>query len=61
MALTLGRKAGEKVFIIDEHGREIEIEVMKAEGNIKNALRLRITAPQEFKVVRGEVYDGSSS
>lgn len=45
MALTLGRKLGEKVFIMDEHDRKIEVEVMKAEGNIKNGLKLRITTP----------------
>ncbi|MEN1970036.1 carbon storage regulator [Lentibacillus sp. N15] len=62
MALTLGRRPGENVFIIDERGREIEVEVMKDKSSsIKNALKLRITAPREFKVVRGEIYDGNNS
>lgn len=61
MALTLGRKPGEKVFIEDEHGRKIEVEVVEAEGNIKHALKLRITAPQAFNIVRGEIYNGNNS
>jgi len=61
MALTLGRKPGEKVFIMDEHDRKIEIEVMKADGNLNSALKLKITAPQEFKIVRGEIYNGNNS
>ncbi|SFB08642.1 carbon storage regulator, CsrA [Lentibacillus halodurans] len=61
MALTLGRKSGEKVFIEDEHGRNIEVEVIRAERNVKHALKLRITAPQEFNIVRGEIYNGNNS
>ncbi|QKY70997.1 carbon storage regulator [Lentibacillus sp. CBA3610] len=60
MALTLRRKPGEKVFIEDEHGRNIEVEVVKAEGNMNNALKLRITAPQVFNIVRGEIYGNNS-
>jgi len=61
VALMLGRKPGEKVFILDEQGREIEIEVVRAGGNVNNFLRLRITAPQDFKIVRGEIYEGNNS
>jgi sRNA-binding carbon storage regulator CsrA len=57
----LGRKPEEKVFIVDEHDREIEVEVMKAERNIKNGLKLRSIAPKEFRIVRGEIYDGNNS
>ncbi|WP_106496390.1 carbon storage regulator [Lentibacillus sp. Marseille-P4043] len=61
MALTLGRKPGEKLYITDEHGREIEIEVVKADANLSNYLQLRINAPQSFNIVRGEVYKGNNS
>ncbi|MGM8366481.1 carbon storage regulator [Virgibacillus sp. W0181] len=61
MALTLGRKPGEKVYIIDEHDRKIEVEVVKGDGNLNNALKLRITAPQEFRIVRGEIHQGNNS
>lgn len=61
MALMLGRTPGEKVFIVDEQGREIEIEVVKTSGEFTNQLKLRITAPQEFNIVRGEIYNGSNS
>ena len=61
MALILGRKPGEKVIIQDDQGREIEIKVVKAEGSVKSSLKLRITAPPEFNIVRGEIYDGNNS
>ncbi len=61
MALTLGRKPGEKIYIIDSQGREIEIEVVKREEKLSNFTQLRINAPQEFKIVRGEIYDGNNS
>ncbi|WP_373893672.1 carbon storage regulator [Virgibacillus natechei] len=48
-------------FILDEQGREVEIEVMKADGNTSNFLRLWVTAPRSFKGLRGEIYDGSDS
>ncbi len=57
MALVLGRKPGEKVFIIDEHDKEIEVEVIKVDGY----LRLKITAPEEFKIVRGELHNSNNS
>ncbi|MFD1360923.1 carbon storage regulator [Lentibacillus salinarum] len=47
-------------FITDEHGRKIEVEVIKAEGNGNNALKLRITAPQAFNIARGEIYGNNS-
>lgn len=55
MALTLGRRPGEKIFITDEQGRKIEIEVVKAETKLSNYVQLRINA-QAFNIVRGEVY-----
>lgn len=61
MALTLGRKPGEKIYIVDTQGRDIEIEVVKREEKLSNFTQLRISAPQEFQVVRGEIYSGSSS
>ncbi|WP_010648149.1 carbon storage regulator [Oceanobacillus massiliensis] len=61
MALTLGRKPGEKVYLIDEQGRKIEIEVVKREEKLSNYTQLRISAPREFQIVRGEIYNGSDS
>ena len=61
MALTLGRKPGEKIYIIDTQGREIEIEVVKREEKLSNFTQLRISAPQEYNIVRGEIYDGNNS
>lgn len=61
MALTLGRKPGEKIYIIDAQGREIEIEVVKREEKLSNFTQLRISAPQEFQIVRGEIHNGSNS
>jgi len=51
VTLTLGRKPGEKLYIMDEYNREIEIEVVKEESGLK----LRIDAHEEFKIVRGEI------
>jgi len=61
MALTLGRKPGEKVYIIDAQGREIEIEVVKREEKLSNFTQLRINAPQDYKIIRGEIYSGNNS
>ncbi|MBR2246288.1 carbon storage regulator [Oceanobacillus profundus] len=61
MALVLGRKVGEKVVIQDDQGREVEIKVIKGEGGLKHSLKLRISAPQEFNIIRGEIYDGNNS
>ena len=61
MALMSGRKPGEKVIIQDDQGREIEIKVVKTEGSVKNSLKLRITAPPEFNIVRGEINEGNNS
>lgn len=61
MALTLGRKPGEKVYLIDDQGREIEIEVVKREEKLSNFTQLRINAPQDFQIIRGEIYNGSDS
>lgn len=61
MALMLGRKPGEKVIIQDDQGKEIEVQVVKADGSLNNGLKLRITAPPEFNIVRGEIYDGNNS
>lgn len=36
MGLTLGRKPGEKVYMIDAQGRKIEIEVVKREDKLGN-------------------------
>ncbi|WP_085506040.1 carbon storage regulator [Thalassobacillus devorans] len=55
MALTLGRKPGEKLYIVDEDGKEIEIEVVKTDAKLDNYLRLRVNAPQEYKIIRGEL------
>jgi sRNA-binding carbon storage regulator CsrA len=57
MALMLGRNPGEKVIIQDDQEREIEIKVIKADSGLK----LRITAPPEFNIVRGEIYDDNNS
>ncbi|WP_404454414.1 carbon storage regulator [Virgibacillus necropolis] len=58
MALTLGRKPGEKLYIIDPNGNEIEIEVVKGDRNsLEDYLRLRVNASQDYKVLRGELYD----
>lgn len=57
MALVLGRNPGEKVYIKDEYDREIEVEVIKAGGNLK----LRISAPPTFDIIRGEIYNDSNS
>ncbi|WP_430790859.1 carbon storage regulator [Virgibacillus flavescens] len=58
MALTLGRKPGEKLYIIDPNGSEIEIEVVKGDRNKpEDYMRLRVTAPQDYKVLRGELHD----
>ncbi|WP_235062644.1 hypothetical protein [Thalassobacillus devorans] len=32
MAQTLGRKPGEKLYIVDEDGKEIEIEVVQTQN-----------------------------
>jgi len=61
MALTLGRKAGERIYIIDAQGREIEVEVVRRDEKLSNFTQLRISAPQEFTIVRGEIYNGNSS
>ncbi|MBM7551570.1 carbon storage regulator [Thalassobacillus pellis] len=55
MALTLGRKPGEKLYIVDQDGKEIEIEVVKADASMDNYLRLRVNAPKEYKIIRGEL------
>ncbi|MFZ3576863.1 carbon storage regulator [Virgibacillus sp. DJP39] len=57
MALTLGRKPGEKLYIIDLNGNEIEIEVVKGDRNkLEGYMRLRVNAPKDYKVLRGELY-----
>ncbi|OZU88225.1 carbon storage regulator [Virgibacillus indicus] len=61
MALTLGRKPGEKIYIVDSQGREIEIEVVKREEKLSNFTQLRISAPSEYQIIRGEIYEGSNS
>lgn len=61
MALTLGRKPGEKVYLIDDQGREIEIEVVRREEKLSNYTQLRISAPRDFQILRGEIYNGSDS
>ncbi|HLS07970.1 carbon storage regulator [Lentibacillus sp.] len=61
MALTLGRKPGEKIYLVDDHGREIEIEVVKRDERLSNYTQLRISAPQEFNIIRGEIHNGSNS
>lgn len=61
MALILGRRPGESVYIIDNQGREIKIEVIKGKGNFEKQLKLLIDAPDEFRVVRGEIYHDNNS
>ncbi|WP_099159837.1 carbon storage regulator [Virgibacillus ndiopensis] len=59
MALTLGRKPGEKLYIIDPNGEKIEIEVVKGDRNKpEDYMRLRVNAPKNYKVLRGELYTG---
>lgn len=60
MALTLGRKPGEKVFLVDDQGREVEIEVVRREDKLSNYTQLRISAPRDFQIVRGEIYNSDS-
>ncbi|WP_100010143.1 carbon storage regulator [Lentibacillus sediminis] len=60
MALTLGRKPGEKVFLVDDQGREVEIEVVSREDKLSNYTQLRISAPRDFQIVRGEIYNSDS-
>ena len=58
MALTLGRKPGEKLYIIGPNGEEIVIEVVKGDRNkLEDYMRLRVNAPKDYKVLRGELYD----
>ncbi|UOQ43340.1 carbon storage regulator [Halobacillus salinarum] len=59
MALILGRKLGEKIFIQDQQGNEMEIEIVKAKSG--SHLRLSIEAPKEFNIIRGELKEGNSS
>lgn len=64
LALTLGRKPGEKLYIIDPNGNKIEIEVVKGDHNkLEDYMRLRVNAPKDYKVLRGELYTdfGSNS
>ncbi|ASN04678.1 carbon storage regulator [Virgibacillus necropolis] len=59
MALTLRRNPGEKLYIIDPNGNEIEIEIVKGDRNKpEDYMRLRVNAPKDYKVLRGELYDG---
>lgn len=60
MALMLGRRPGETIVIQDDQGREIEIKVVKAGSSIDSGLKLRIDAPSEFNIVRGEIHGNSS-
>jgi len=48
------RKAGQKVFILLEDGRKIEIEVYEVRGR---QARLRIDSPAGIKVLREELMD----
>ena len=50
MALILARKPDEKVYIVDDQGREIEIKVL-VDGN---DIKLRIDASKDFQIFRGE-------
>ncbi|WP_010648058.1 carbon storage regulator [Oceanobacillus massiliensis] len=60
MALTLGRQPGEKLYIISPNGEEIEIEVVKGDRNKpEDYIRLRVNAPKDFKVLRGELHTNS--
>ncbi|CDQ42120.1 carbon storage regulator [Virgibacillus salexigens] len=55
MALTLGRKPGEKVILRDSQGSEIVIEVVEKDKQLRNFTQLRINAPKEFSIIRGEL------
>lgn len=60
MALTIGRKAGEKLFITDSNtGEKIEIEIVKRDEKLGNFTQLRINAPRHFQIARGEIYHGN--
>ena len=50
--LTLGRNSGEYI-VLEEEGRRIVIQVAEIDG----VLCLAVDAPQDVKILRGEVYE----
>ncbi|WP_084822496.1 MULTISPECIES: carbon storage regulator [Oceanobacillus] len=52
--------SGEKIFLTDENGLKIEIEVVKREEKLSNFTQLRINAPRHINIVRGEIMDSHS-
>lgn len=62
MALTLGRTPGEKLYIVDPNGEKIEIEVVRGDRNKpEDYMRLRVNAPKNYKILRGELYTESDN
>jgi sRNA-binding carbon storage regulator CsrA len=62
VALTLGRKPGQTIVLQDSQGREVHIEVMEADNmNYHDYMRFRITAPEDIKIIRGELISGNDS
>lgn len=62
MPLTLGRKPGQEIILQDNQGREVRIEVMEADNmSYHDYMRLRITAPDDIKIIRGELIPGNDS
>lgn len=53
MALVLGRNVGDSIIIIDSNGVEIIIEVVPSETGL---MRLKIDAPKNISIIRGELY-----
>ncbi|PAF20054.1 hypothetical protein CHH49_18075 [Terribacillus saccharophilus] len=62
MPLTLGRKPGQEIVLKDNQGREVRIEVMEADNmDYHDYMRLRITAPDDIQIIRGELIPGNDS
>jgi len=60
LTLTLGRQPGEKLYIMNPNGEEIEIEIVQGDRNKpEDYIRLRVNAPKHYKVLRGELYTDS--
>lgn len=53
MALVLGREVGDSIIIIDSNGEKIVIEVVPSQTGL---MRLKIDAPKNISIVRGELY-----
>lgn len=52
--LILSRQKGEEVYILDEGGRRVVVEVFEIRGD---KVRLRVKAPREYTVNRRELWE----